>query len=90
MPWWPIDLRCGEDHENTDSCHVYGFHDFTRAFATNKASTLSPAQPQRLMKRTGFSPPQRYINYAKVMTERPNVFIPDVLQGDSGKQMDSR
>ncbi len=36
--------------EHTDACHVYGFHDFKRAFATNNASSLGPAQLQRLMK----------------------------------------
>lgn len=74
-----IHLNCEEDHEHTDSCHVYGFHDFKRAFATHNASTLSPAQLQRLMKHSDFSTTQRYINYAKVMTEKPDVFVPEVL-----------
>ena len=85
-----IHLHCEEDHKHTDACHVYGFHDFKRAFATNNASTLSPAQLQRLMKHSDFSTTQRYINYAKVMTERPDVFVPDVLKLDSGKQSESR
>ncbi len=74
-----IDLHCEESHGHTASCHVYGFHDFRRGFATNNASTLSPAQLQRLMKHSDFSTTQRYIDYAKVMTEKPNVFVPDVL-----------
>ncbi|MEO1996452.1 MAG: tyrosine-type recombinase/integrase, partial [Planctomycetaceae bacterium] len=85
-----IHLHCEEGHKHTDSCHVYGFHDFKRAFATNNASTLSPAQLQRLMKHSDFSTTQRYIDYAKVMTEKPDVFIPDVLKKDSGKQAGSR
>jgi hypothetical protein len=53
-------------------------------FATNNASTLSLAQLQRLMKRSDFSTTLRYINYARVMTEHPNVFVPDVLNQNSG------
>ena len=85
-----IDLPCEEDHEHTDACHVYGFHDFKRAFATNNASTLSPAQLQRLMKHSDFSTTQGYINYAKLMTEKPNVFVPDVLKQGPGGRTDSR
>jgi integrase len=85
-----IDLHCEEDHQHTKACHVYGFHDFKRAFATNNASTLSSAQLQRLMKHSEFSTTQGYIDYAKVMTERPNVFVPDVLTGGPGKQAGSR
>ena len=85
-----IHLHCEEAHEHNDACHVYGFHDFKRAFATNNASTLSPAQLQRLMKHSDFSTTQGYINYAKLMTERPDVFVPDVLNSNSGKQSKSR
>jgi integrase len=76
--------------EHTDACHVCGFHDFKRAFATNNASSLSPAQLQRLMKHSDFSTTQNYINYAKVMTEKPNVFVPDVLKQEHGGRADSR
>lgn len=75
-----IHLTCEEDHEHTEYCHVYGFHDFRRAFATNNASNLSPGQLQKLMKHSDFTTTQGYINYAEVMTERPDVFIPDVLK----------
>ncbi|MEO2018666.1 MAG: site-specific integrase, partial [Fuerstiella sp.] len=75
-----IHLNCEEKHEHTDACHVYGFHDFKRSFATYNAGKLSPTQLQRLMKHSAFTTTQGYINYAKVMTERPDVFVPDVLQ----------
>lgn len=75
-----IHLSCEEDHEHTEFCHCYGFHDFRRAFATNNAASLSPTQLQRLMKHSDFATTQTYINYAKVMTETPEVFIPDVLK----------
>jgi integrase len=85
-----IHLNCEESHEHTSACHVYDFHDFKRAFATNNAATLSSAELQKLMKHSDISTTQRYINYAKVMTERPDVFVPDVLKLDSGKQSESR
>lgn len=75
-----ISLPCPEDHEHTDFCFVYGFHDFKRAFATNNAGSMSPTQLQRLMKHSDFTTTQRYINYAKVMTETPEVHVPDVLK----------
>jgi integrase len=81
-----IHLSCEERHEHTDACHVYGFHDFKRAFATYNAASLSAVQLQRLMKHTDFSTTQGYINYATLMTEKPDVFVPDVLRiQDSGK-----
>lgn len=75
-----VHLPCEEDHQHTDFCHAYGFHDFRRAFATNNASLMSPTQLQRLMKHSDFTTTQGYINYAKVMTEKPEVFIPDVMK----------
>lgn len=75
-----IDLTCEEDHEHTRFCSVYGFHDFKRSFATYNAANLSPNQLQRLMKHSDFSTTQSYIDYAKVMTERPDVFVPEVMR----------
>jgi hypothetical protein len=31
-----IKLTCGQIHDHTPACHLYGFHDFRRAFATMK------------------------------------------------------
>lgn len=79
-----IHLPCEEDHEHTEACHLYGFHDFKRAFATYNAQNLSPAQLQRLMKHSAFTTTQGYINYAKIMTEKADVFVPDVLDRKNG------
>lgn len=75
-----ISLNCEEDHEHTDACFRYGFHDLRRAFATYNAGSLSPAQLQRLMKHSAFVTTQGYIDYAEVMNDRPDVFVPDVLK----------
>ena len=39
-----IHVNCHENHEQTDVCHVYAFHDFKKAFATYNARMLSPTQ----------------------------------------------
>ncbi|MCP4785589.1 MAG: hypothetical protein GY903_29540 [Fuerstiella sp.] len=79
-------LPCEERHKHTEACHVYGFHDFKRAFATYNAASLSAVRLQRLMKHTDFSTTQGYIDYAELMTEKPDVFVPDILRiEDSGK-----
>ena len=44
-----IHLPCHGSHEHTPRCHVYGFHDLRRAFATMNAPTLSADALQSLM-----------------------------------------
>lgn len=45
-----IHLPCHEDHEHTPACHLYGFHDLRRAFATENAENLTATELQRLMR----------------------------------------
>lgn len=60
-----ISLRCDGDHTHTDACHVYGFHDFRRSFATRNASKLTASELQALMQHADFSTTQRYIKLAE-------------------------
>jgi integrase len=76
-----IHLNCEENHEHTDACHVYDFHDFKRAFATNNAASLSAPELQKLMKHSDITTTQRYINYAELMSRKPDVFVPESLTG---------
>jgi integrase len=60
-----INLPCLEDHVHTPSCHVYGFHDLRRAFATANAASLDADELQRLMRHRCYSTTQRYVNMAQ-------------------------
>lgn len=49
------------------------------------AGSLSPAQLQRLMKHSAFTTTRGDIDDAKVMTERPDVYVPEVLKKKNGE-----
>ena len=77
-----IHLPCPDRHEHTKTCHVYGFHDLRRAFATMNADKLSADALQTLMRHKSYTTTQVYINMARQMDETVNVLhVPDVLKG---------
>jgi integrase len=57
-----VHLDCGRDHEHTDACHLYGFHDFRRAIATMSAPAMSDDELQQLMRHKSYLTTKRYIN----------------------------
>ena len=59
-----INLPCHEKHTHTDSCHLYGFHDFRRAFASMNAQRLSGDALQSLMRHKSYLTTKKYINMA--------------------------
>jgi integrase len=76
-----ICLDCHEKHEHTARCHVYGFHDLRRAFATVNAETLTPDALQALMRHRSYSTTQRYINMAQQLNRKvAGLHVPDVLK----------
>ncbi|NQU26168.1 MAG: site-specific integrase [Candidatus Nealsonbacteria bacterium] len=76
-----IHLPCREKHEHTPACHVYGFHDLRRAFATVNAETLSADALQRLMRHKSYSTTQRYISMAdQVNRAVDNLYVPEILR----------
>ena len=76
-----IYLPCRADPEHTPSCHMYGFHDLRRAFATLNAPTLSADALQSLMWHKCFTTTQRCINMAGQLTWAvDNLYVPDVLK----------
>jgi integrase len=87
-----IHLTCRENHEHTPSCHVYGFHDFRRAFATVNAPRLKPEVLQRLMRHKSYQTTQKfYINPTSQMQDAISQMpIPDALKkeqaGETGKK----
>jgi len=60
-----IQLPCHGKHEHTAACHVYGFHDLRRAFATMNADKLSADALQALMRHQSYLTTQRCINLAR-------------------------
>jgi len=76
-----IHLPCNENHEHTDSCYCYGFHDLRRAFATVNAETLSADALQSLMRHKSYTTTQRYINMAHQLNRSvESLHVPDVLK----------
>jgi integrase len=77
-----IHLPCREKHEHTPSCHVYGFHDFRRAFATVNAPRLKPEVLQRLMRHKSYQTTQKfYINPTNQMQDAVSQMpVPDALK----------
>jgi integrase len=75
-----IMLPCGVDHEHTDACHHYGFHDLRRAFATQNAPALTADALQKLMRHKSYLTTQRYINMAGQLNQAVEVLhVPAVL-----------
>jgi integrase len=76
-----IHLPCRERHEHTDACHLYGFHDLRRAFATLNAPRLSADALQALMRHKSYLTTQRYINMARQLNQAvQGLHVPEVLR----------
>jgi integrase len=76
-----VHLHCPGQHEHTRFCHVYGFHDLRRAFATMNAAKLTPDALQSLMRHKSYQTTQIYINMARQMDEAvASLHVPDVLK----------
>jgi len=74
-------LPCSEKHEHTARCHVYGFHDLRRAFATLNAEKLSADALQMLMRHKSYATTKRYINMSRQINQSvAALYVPDVLQ----------
>jgi integrase len=80
-----VHLACGAAHEHTRYCHVYGFHDLRRAFATMNAEQLSADELQKLMRHRSYSTTKRYINMTRRIDRAVKVLhVPDVLKVSLG------
>ena len=64
-----IHLTCREKHEHTPACHVYGFHDLRRAFATENAKRMKPATLQKMMRHKALKTTLGYVDLADQVQE---------------------
>jgi integrase len=80
-------VTCSGEHEHTKACHVYGFHDLRRAFATVNAPRLKPETLQKLMRHRSYITTLGYINLASQLDDAiTSMPVPKVLQKEEGKQ----
>jgi integrase len=76
-----IHLSCQGQHEHTRYCHVYGFHDLRRAFATMNADKLTPDALQALMRHKSYQTTQVYINMGRQMDAAvASLHVPAILK----------
>jgi integrase len=79
-----IHLPCRKSHTHTPACHVYGFHDLRRAFATMNADRLTPDALQALMRHKSYLTTQVYINMAPQIDEAvAGLHVPEVLREEA-------
>jgi len=83
-----IKLHCPDNHEHTPACHVYGFHDFRRAFATVNAPRMKPEALQKLMRHKSYLTTLGYVNLTNQLDEAvKSMPTPDALkQPDEAKE----
>ena len=80
-----IHLPCHEEHEHTEACHAYGFHDLRWGVATMNAGSLSTDALQALMRHKSYATTQRYVNLAPQMDKAvASLDVPDVLRQSLG------
>jgi integrase len=76
-----LPCRVRGEHQHTPFCHVYGFHDLRRAFATMNADKLTADALQALMRHKSYTTTQIYINMARQMDEAvASLHVPEVLR----------
>ena len=76
LPWSRRD-----EHECTEACHLYGFHDFRRAFASENALSMPAEALQRLMRHKSYQTTQGYIELARQLKSiTAGLSVPDVLR----------
>ena len=85
-----IHLHCPEKHQHTPACHVYGFHDFRRAFATINAPRMKPEALQKLMRHKSHQTTLGYVNLSNQLDEAVKFMsVPETLQKDEQREPDS-
>jgi len=76
-----IHLPCNiqRKHDCTPTCHLYGFHDERRAFATMNAMNMTREALQALMRHQSPMTTDRYINFAQQINPAvQSLYVPEV------------
>lgn len=82
-----LPCRRRSKHQCSPFCHVYGFHDLRRAFATMNHDRLTADALQLLMRHKSYLTTQKYINMAReVDAIAASVYVPEVLQAPRAAQ----
>lgn len=77
-----IHLPCREEHEHTPPCHVYGFHDLRRGFATVNAKGMKSEVLQQIMRHKSYTTTLGYINLAEQVEDAVKAIkMPEALKG---------
>jgi integrase len=80
-----VNLPCRKEHEHGRHCHLYGFHDLRRAFATVNADRMTADALQALMRHESYLTTQKYINMARQINQAVgNLHVPEVLRKPAG------
>ena len=78
-----IHLPCRGEHDHTPACHVYGFHDLRRAFATMNADKLTVDALQALMRQKSYQTTQKYISIARQLNRSvDSLYVPQLPKLD--------
>lgn len=76
-----IHLLCiiQQQHECTDTCHLYGMHDLRRAYATENCDRLPLPVLQKKMRHKSIQTTLRYVEMAnKMKRTREQVYVPEL------------
>ncbi len=76
-----IDLPCREDHEHTDACHRYGFHDLKRACGSLNADRLPVRVLNAFMRHRSMSTTEKYYIHKERLLDGHvgEMFVPSVF-----------
>jgi integrase len=82
-----IHLACRGTHKHTEACHLYGFHDLRRAFATMNADKLTPDALQTLMRHKSYQTTQVYIDMTRQLDAAvAGLHVPGILRATAAEQ----
>ncbi len=75
-----LPCRDAREHECSDACHLYGFYDLRRGYATLNADEMPAAVRQHKMRHKSFAKTLKYIQLSDKMKKATDkVYVPEFL-----------